>query len=87
MKTTLITILATLTALGVNGVEPKFTKGMKIQADGQPIDIEAGHLVPCVTDWNGDGKKDLLAGTDTHPVFQQYELLQTGGKPIKLNPG
>jgi hypothetical protein len=81
--------------------EPKLREGIKINAAGKPIDIEVGHLVPCVTDWNSDGKKDLIVGqfangairlylnegTDTEPVFGDSTFLQAGGKPIKLDAG
>lgn len=85
----------------VVAAEPKLQEGIKIMAAGKPIDIEVGHLVPCVTDWNSDGKKDLIVGqfangairlylnegTDTKPVFGDYSFLQVGGKPIKLDAG
>jgi len=55
------------------------------------------YAIPCVTDWNGDGKKDLLvgyqtdgmirvytnSGTDARPVFTSYYLLQAGGTNIQ----
>jgi hypothetical protein len=81
--------------------EPRLREGIMIQAAGKPIDIEVGHLVPCVTDWNSDGKKDLIVGqfangairlylnegTDEEPVFGDSSFLQAGGKPIKLDAG
>ncbi len=50
-----------------------------------------GYAIPCVTDWNGDGKKDLLVGyqtagkialylnvgTDAQPRFDNFTNLQT----------
>ena len=83
------------------GAEPKLRKGVKLTAAGEPIDVEIGHLVPCVCDWNGDGKKDLLVGqfksgairlylnqgTDTEPVFGEFSFLQAGGKQIRLDAG
>lgn len=80
---------------------PKFQQGVKLQAAGKPIDIKTGHLVPCVSDWNSDGKKDLIVGqfskgairlylnqgTDTEPVFNDFSFLQAGGKPIKMDAG
>ncbi len=81
--------------------EPVLAPGVRLQADGRDIDIEIGHLVPCVADWNGDGRKDLLlgqfregrirfypnAGTDAQPVFKSFELLSAGGTPIRLDAG
>jgi hypothetical protein len=54
------------------------------------------YAIPCVVDWNGDGRKDLLvgyqtagkiarylnAGTDASPVFTNYANLQAGGVDI-----
>ena len=56
--------------------------------------------VPCVTDWNGDGRKDLLVGyryadkvalylntgTDATPAFTTFTNLQAGGVDIN-HPG
>ncbi|MBC8875401.1 MAG: hypothetical protein H8E44_38745 [Planctomycetes bacterium] len=81
--------------------ESRFGRGVKLMAAGEPIDVEVGHLVPCVSDWNSDGKKDLLVGqfksgairlylnqgTDTEPVFQDFSMLNAGGKPIRLDAG
>jgi hypothetical protein len=78
-----------------------FAAGVKIAAGDEPIDVRVGHLVPCTVDWNNDGKKDLVigqfsggsirlylnAGTDTEPVFEDFVLLEAGGKPIKLDAG
>lgn len=80
---------------------PQFQDGVKIEADGQPIDVETGHAVPVVTDWNGDGKKDLLVGqfsggkirvylnqgTDSAPTFKDFTYLQAGGVQISLPAG
>ena len=83
------------------GAGPKLKQGVKLTAAGEPIDVEVGHLVPCVGDWNSDGKKDLLVGqfktgairlylnqgTDTEPVFGDFSFLQAGGKQIRLDAG
>ncbi len=52
---------------------------------------------PAVIDWNGDGKKDLILGTetgyihfypnlaaDTWPMFQTYSYIDVEGSPIYL---
>ena len=80
---------------------PQFERGMKIQSDGQDIDVSVGHLVPNVADWNGDGKKDLIVGqfsggiislylnqgTNDKPLFKGCTQMQAGGKPIRLDAG
>ncbi len=76
-------------------------EGVKLEASGETINVEVGHLVPCVTDWNGDGKKDLLvgqfsggkirvylnSGTDVDPTFGEFSYLEAGAKPISLAAG
>ncbi len=62
-----------------------------------PVPIDLGdHAIPCVTDWNGDGRKDLLVGyrpadkvavflnegTDGQPVFASFTNLQAAGTDI-----
>ena len=81
--------------------EPQLQEGVLVQVDQQAIDVPIGHLVPCVADWNGDGKKDLILGqfregairlylnqgTNAAPIFTDFTFLETGGKPIKLDAG
>jgi FG-GAP-like repeat len=57
-----------------------------------PGNLGQGYAIPCVTDWNGDGKKDLLVGyqlagkialylnlgTDAQPCFTNHTNLKTG---------
>ena len=76
-------------------------EGVRLEADGKPIDVDIGHLVPTVTDWNGDGRKDLIfgqfvggkiglylnRGTDAAPVFGDLEYLCAGGAEISLPAG
>jgi hypothetical protein len=71
---------------------------------GQPVYAGAAQLapgsyaIPCVADWNGDGRKDLIvgyqtagkvalylnAGSDANPVFSNHANLQAGGVDIYL---
>ncbi|MCS7250768.1 MAG: VCBS repeat-containing protein [candidate division WOR-3 bacterium] len=69
--------------------------------DSTIIDV-GNNSQPAVTDWNGDGKKDLILGSeagyiylflnqtsDTWPMFQDYTYLQAGGQIIyiyRVNP-
>ena len=76
-------------------------EGVKLEADGKAIDVEVGHLVPCVTDWNNDGMKDLVVGqfsggkirlylnqgTDKEPKFKNFTYLSAGNKEISLPAG
>ena len=79
---------------------PILKTGRQIQVDGKPLII--GHTAsPEVLDWNNDGKKDLLvgtfnngkivlylnAGTDTEPRFDKGQMLQAGGKDIRVGFG
>ncbi len=78
-----------------------FEDGVRIEADGQPINVSVGHLVPCAVDWNADGKKDLLIGqfsggsvrlylnhgTDVSPEFGDFSYLDAGGQEIHLPAG
>ena len=80
---------------------PELLEGQLIQSEGKAINIEVGHLVPCVVDWNHDGKKDLLVGqfmggkirlylnqgSDEEPLFNGFEFLKAGGKEISLPAG
>ena len=75
--------------------------GVMLKADGEFIDVVQGHCVPCVTDWNDDGKKDLITGsfrggkillylnhgTDSAPELKFAGNLQAGGAEISLPAG
>ena len=79
----------------------QFKEGVKLEANGQPIDAEIGHFVPAVVDWNSDGKKDLIIGqfkegkiqlflnygSDSAPLFKDSQYLQAGGEEISLPAG
>jgi hypothetical protein len=66
-----------------------------IYAAGLPLDV-GDYAIPCVADWNGDGKKDLLvgyqtagkialytnAGSDWKPGFQTAANLQAAGTDL-----
>jgi hypothetical protein len=68
---------------------------VQIQASGQPLDVQRdGHSAPFVGDFDGDGVRDLLvgqydqgrlrlyrnAGTNTEPLFQDYDWLKAEGE-------
>ncbi len=88
-------------ALSCSAAPPVMQEGVMLKADGEIIDVEIGHLVPCVTDWNNDGKKDLISGqfregkirlylnrgTDSKPVLKDLTFLTAGGAEISLPAG
>jgi hypothetical protein len=81
----------------VNAQQIQFRPGVLLQAAGQALDVGT-YAIPCVADWNGDGRKDLLVGyqtagkialylntgSDANPVFTTSVNLQAGGVDISL---
>jgi len=82
---------ATLPSLAVG--EPILLRpATNLYAGASPLTVGA-YAIPCVTDWNGDGKKDLLVGyrtadkialylnvgSDANPVFSVSTSLRAGG--------
>jgi hypothetical protein len=87
-------LLTGLIALvGSPAAVPELQSGVKIEADGQPIDVEIGHAAPCYADFDGDGVKDLLvgqfgggklriyknSGSNSQPKFTDFKYFQAGG--------
>jgi hypothetical protein len=65
-------------------------------ADSTPLNV-AANSHPFITDWNRDGKKDLIMGdenyevrlylnvnSDANPKFQGYTLINCGANPISI---
>ena len=77
--------------------EALFRPGQLVYAGAAPL-APGSYAIPCVADWNSDGRKDLIvgyrtagkvalylnAGSDTNPVFTSYANLQAGGVDICL---
>ena len=100
-KWTVPALAGLLLALTCTAAFSAMQEGVKVQADGKVIDVDIGHLVPVVIDWNEDGRKDLLVGqfsggkirlylnqgTDSAPVYKDFSYLQAGEKEIRLPAG
>lgn len=80
---------------------PNFSAGIRIKANGIDMKVDTYASAPCVVDWNGDGKKDLLvgcfyngnvylylnSGTNSNPVFTTGSKLQADGVDISVSYG
>jgi hypothetical protein len=90
-----------LPAAGASAEPPELEQGVKIEANGEAIEVRVGHLVPVVVDLDEDGKKDLLVGqflqgkiryyrnvgSDEKPVFTEFEYVKAGGSDISVPAG
>ncbi|MDO8682784.1 MAG: VCBS repeat-containing protein, partial [Armatimonadota bacterium] len=81
-----------------NRLFPVFATGERLLINGQPLSLwvsGGGHARPDITDWNNDGKKDLIAadsngyvtlflntGTDANPILSPGTRVYTDGAPI-----
>jgi hypothetical protein len=76
---------------------PDFLVDTIVQQDGSALLVPSGRSSPVILDLDGDGAKDLLAGstegklllypnvgTDANPLFSGYYLIESGGIPIDL---
>lgn len=86
--------------LGVTALAdtPDYQSPFRINANGSPIELSLGHANPLVTDWNGDGLKDLIVGQYTggklryyqnddsneSPAFGNFTYMQADGSDISL---
>ena len=94
-----VSSLALTTAAVLAGVD--FAPPFKVEAGGKPIDVEIGHAAPLVTDFDGDGKFDLLVGQfgdgklriyrntggNHAPKFGAFAWYQAGGANGKVPAG
>lgn len=102
MKVNVLTLLVALCLVLLSCTSfAALEEGVRLKANGEIIDVNIGHLVPCVTDWNHDGKKDLVVGqfsggkirlylnhgTDSTPEFKDFSYLHAGGQEIRLPAG
>ena len=94
-------VLSALSGLSTAAGAPELGAGRRIEAGGVPIRVDTGHLVPCVADWNADGKTDLIVGQfvggkvrlylgggpGPEPSLDGFEFLKAGGKEISVPSG
>ena len=83
-------------------ITPTFDQPVKIQANGQDINVgTGGNASPFMVDWDGDNKQDLLLGqysggkvrfyknTGEHynPIFGDFVYLEADGQDISVSYG
>jgi hypothetical protein len=72
---------------GINELAPDLAPGVRLEADGKPIDAgRLGHAAPCVADLYGRGVHDLLVGEFAEGGVSIYRNLASKGQP-KLAAG
>ncbi len=73
-----------------SSASPDYALPGRVQADYKDLDVRS-KASPCVVDWNGDGRFDLLVGSWSGELFLFFNEGSGGqpvfGKPIKLNDG
>lgn len=57
--------------------KPAFGSSTKVTAKGKPVMVEGGDAGPCLADWDGDGKLDLVLGSGSGKV-NWYRNVGTG---------
>lgn len=97
----MLRFLIMVLCLSVSAVALDYLPQTQIQANGAPIKLVVGHANPLVTDWNGDGLKDLLVGqyyggrvryyinqgSNAAPVFGDFTHMKSDGKVISVSSG
>ncbi len=80
---------------------PDYQPPFNVMANGVQIELSIGHANPLITDWNGDGLKDLILGqyssgklryyenndSNDSPMFGNYTFMQADGADISLTSG
>lgn len=79
MKRVLLMLLCFTTL--VVGEIPTYNNSIVLKFNGEPMNTEYGHNSPCVVDWNGDGKKDLLVGEFHSQKLKYYENIGENENP------
>jgi hypothetical protein len=66
-----------------SGPRPEFsTTNIMVQADGKELQLpdDAAHAAPAIVDWDGDGRWDIVSGSDSGAVFF-YRNTGVPGRP------
>jgi len=94
-------LIALYATIATAAFMPKFSSAGKVKCNGANIN-DVSFTTTFVTDWDGDGKKDLIVGefspnakvrlykntgTNPAPVFTAYTYLKAAGADIKLSSG
>ena len=80
---------------------PDYQTPFRVYANVFPITLSIGHANPLITDWNGDGLKDLIVGqysgaklryyqnsdSNDSPMFGDFSYMQADGTDISLSSG
>ncbi|MHC4742376.1 MAG: FG-GAP repeat domain-containing protein, partial [Planctomycetota bacterium] len=84
-----------------NNLAPVFAGGVKLSAGGEVLSLAAnsGHARPDICDWNGDGRKDIVAsdgvgtvtvylneGSDAEPVLGSGRKVKAVGPEGEVKP-
>lgn len=103
MWSKVLVVFVALAALPVLAAEPaaQLAAPVRIEAGGEPIDVDIGHAAPFFGDFDSDGLADLLVGqfgegklrvyrnvgTSEEPRFDDFSWFEAGGEAGKVPSG
>jgi hypothetical protein len=76
-------LVVALLGLAPAGVDParELEPPVRLEAGGKPIDTAVGHAAPFVSDFDGDGVRDLLVGQFGEGLLWVYKNVGTNAQP------
>ena len=96
----LLTLLCATATIADEQAAGELAAPLCLHAAARPIDTQAVHAAPCVGDWNGDGRLDLLVGeaagrlrvylndgSASAPRLQAGTLVEVDGEAVHVEPG